>query len=65
MSKTKSASIRLTLDEWAELDYAAKKHGRTRNDEVRYRLRYFAEHVPEDVDAGQASIFDVISEPEA
>lgn len=60
MSKTKSASIRLTLEEWAELDYAAAKHGRTRNDEVRYRLRIFAENVPQDVEEGQSSIFDVL-----
>lgn len=38
MSKTISKAVRLTVEEWAELDYAAKVHGCTRNDEVRRRL---------------------------
>lgn len=38
MTKTVSKSVRLTVEEWAELDYAAKIHDRTRNDEIRKRL---------------------------
>ena len=38
MAKTVSKTVRLTIEEWAELDYAAKIHGRTRNDEIRKRL---------------------------
>lgn len=38
MAKTVSRTVRLTVEEWAELDYAAKVHDRTRNDEIRERL---------------------------
>lgn len=38
MAKTISKTVRLMIEEWAELDYAAKIHGRTRNDEIRKRL---------------------------
>lgn len=38
MAKTVSKTVRLTVEEWAELDYAAKIHDRTRNDEIRKRL---------------------------
>lgn len=38
MAKTVSKTVRLTIEEWAELDYAAKIHDRTRNDEIRKRL---------------------------
>ena len=38
MAKTISKAVRLTVEEWAELDYAAKIHSCTRNDEVRRRL---------------------------
>lgn len=38
MAKTVSKTVRLTIEEWAELDYAAKVHGRARNDEIRKRL---------------------------
>lgn len=36
--RTQSRTVRLTVEEWAELDYAASVRGRTRNDEVRWRL---------------------------
>lgn len=35
---TVSKSIRLTVTEWTELDFAAKKHGCDRNTEIRRRL---------------------------
>lgn len=38
MAKTVSKTVRLTVEEWAELDYAAKGHDHTRNDEIRKRL---------------------------
>lgn len=38
MAKTVSRTVRLTVEEWAELDYAAKVHDRTRNDEIRKRI---------------------------
>lgn len=56
--KTKSASVRLTLGEWAELDYAAELHGWSRNDEVRWRLAQHAVPVPQAVSQGQTSIFE-------
>lgn len=56
--QTKSASVRLTLYEWAELDYAAREHGRTRNDEIRWRLAQHRVPMPEPVSQGQTSIFD-------
>lgn len=58
--KTKSASVRLTLEEWAELDYTAAKRGRTRNDEIRWRLAQHAEQLPVAVTQGQLSVFDVL-----
>ncbi len=44
MAKTVSKTVRLTIEEWAVLDYAAKIHDRTRNDEIRKRL--FSENEP-------------------
>ena len=37
--KTAAKSTGLTIREWAELDYAAEMHGRTRNAEVRWHLQ--------------------------
>jgi hypothetical protein len=35
---TQAKSIRLTVAEWAELEYAARLHGCDRNTEIRRRL---------------------------
>lgn len=55
---TAAKTIRLTLYEWAELDYAAAKRGRNRNEEIRWRLAQHALPLPDAVAQGQISIFD-------
>ena len=61
--KTAAKSIRLTVREWAELDYAAEMHGCTRNDEVRWRLAQRAVEMPGWVMLDeQTSIYDCLRE---
>lgn len=58
-SKTsKTMGVRLPLTDWAEIEYAAKLHGRTRNDEIKWRLAQHRVEVPPEVCDGQTSIFD-------
>lgn len=56
--KSKSKSIRLPLEAWRELEYAASLHGVLLNDEIKNRLAAAAVEVPPEVSAGQLSLLD-------
>lgn len=56
--KSKSKSIRLSLEAWRELEYAAGLHGVRLNDEIKSRLAAGAVEVPPEVAAGQLSLLD-------
>lgn len=57
-SKSKAKSIRLSLEQWAELEYAASLHGHGVNDEVKARIAAGAVEMPVERPEGQTSIFD-------
>lgn len=58
-SKTsKTLGVRLPLTDWAEVEHAAKLHGRTRNEEIRWRIAQHRVEMPPEACEGQASIFD-------
>lgn len=57
MARTRVRSVRLPLERWAELEYAARLHGRCLNDEVKARLDAAAVPVPAEVAEGQMALF--------
>lgn len=52
MAKSKSKSIRLSLEDWAEVEYAAALHGWGVNDEIKDRIHRLAVDVPAEVSEG-------------
>lgn len=55
-TKTQARTIRLSTEQWAELDYAAAVNGRTRNDEIKWRLEQHRVQMPEVVVDGQTAM---------
>lgn len=55
MAKSKAKSIRLSLEDWAEVEYAARLHGCGVNDEIKSRIHALAVEVPPEVADGQTS----------
>lgn len=55
-TKTQARTIRLSTEQWAELDYAAAVNGRTRNDEIKWRLEQHRVQMPEVVADGQTAM---------
>ena len=53
MAKSKAKSIRLPLEDWREIEYAAALHGVEVNTEIKNRIRALAVEVPPDVVDGQ------------
>lgn len=56
MAKSQTKGLRLTLEDWAEVEYAAKIHGWGRNDEIKDRIHRLAVEMPEEVADGQTSL---------
>ena len=57
-SKTKVKGVRMPNAMVAELEYAAKLHGRTFNEEALSRLQAGAVEMPPEVLEGQLSLFE-------
>lgn len=45
-TKSRAKSVRLSLEDWAELEYAAKLHGHGVNDEIKERVHAGAVPMP-------------------
>lgn len=63
--KSKAKSIRLSIEDWAEIEYAARLHGVGVNDEIKARIHVGAEDVPVEVAEGQMCIEDVVTQKAA
>ncbi len=58
MPKSKAKTIRLSMEDWAEVEYAASLHGHGVNDEIKERIHALAVEVPPEVAEGQQALFD-------
>lgn len=56
MAKSKAKSIRLSMEDWAEVEYAAALHGWGVNDEIKDRIHRLAVEVPAEVSDGQMAM---------
>lgn len=62
-SKTsKTMGVRLSNEVWAEVEHAAALRGRTRNEEIAWRIAQHAIELPRDDIDGQTTIWDVLGE---
>lgn len=54
--RSKAKSIRLSLEDWAEVEYAAQLHGHGVNDEIKARIKALAVEMPVTQLPGQISL---------
>lgn len=63
MAKSKAKSIRLSMEDWAEVEYAAHLHGVGVNDEIKNRIHAGAVEMPTEVVEGQTAFdFGAVSQ---